>query len=294
VQKVREAAARTQCENNLKQIGLGCQNMVNTVGYFPCSAGWYPGQGAAVGNGFGTLFFHLLPYIEQNSLYESASFTGATFDGDNPSGSYFSGEANIGQGQAFVGAQVVRTFVCRADPTYMGSGPMTTTSQYSGQTQLLWAPSCYAANARIFGVWSTGYTFSPAYSTYAMITDGLSNTCLFAERYANCDGTKDSTAGGLNRACLWDWVEPKALAGHDQWPLYANYSDPNGNAFPLPQIQPPVGYCDCHAPNTGHAGGVVVGLCDGSVRIVTSRVSQATWQAANTPAGDDILMNDWN
>src|SRR6266581_6687314 len=69
VQKVREAANRIQCGNNLKQLGLAAQNYHGVNGHFPPGIGYYPTARNGV---FGTYFFHLLPYVEQDNLYRSA------------------------------------------------------------------------------------------------------------------------------------------------------------------------------------------------------------------------------
>src|SRR5262249_51196583 len=74
VQKVREAAARTQCMNNLKQIGLATHNAHDQFNHLPPALGWYPAPTSASGNGNGNPFFHLLPYIEQGNLYQSSLF----------------------------------------------------------------------------------------------------------------------------------------------------------------------------------------------------------------------------
>src|SRR5437016_8374522 len=66
VQKVREAAARVQCSNNLRQLGLATHNCNDTFGKLPPQYGFYPGDGTSSGGGFGTVFFHLLPFIEQD------------------------------------------------------------------------------------------------------------------------------------------------------------------------------------------------------------------------------------
>jgi prepilin-type N-terminal cleavage/methylation domain-containing protein len=65
VQKVREAAARTQCVNNLKQIGLALHNCHDTQKYFPPAAGAFPIKSLNLG----PITFHILPFLEQGSLF---------------------------------------------------------------------------------------------------------------------------------------------------------------------------------------------------------------------------------
>jgi prepilin-type N-terminal cleavage/methylation domain-containing protein len=300
VQKVREAAVRTQCQNNLKQLGIGCHNAATQIGYVPPLYGWYPARKPTINSGWGTQFFHLLPYIEQQDLYNSAAFNGANWDGENPGGPYFSSEANYGT-PSFVGSQVVPTFSCPADPTNLGV-PIPVMSLFSGE-DLLWGPTSYAGNFQIFR-----WTASPYYQGYfklASIIDGTSQTVLFAERYAVCDGTQNQAlmAYGQNmvRNNLWDWNEPISDAGHADLPQFGlyGYPDPYGpgtsGTLPVPlfQVQPPAGQCAFAVPNTGHYAGLQVAMADGSVRNVAQGVSQTTWQAAVTPANNDILGNDW-
>src|SRR2546430_6279706 len=66
VQKVREAAARMQCANNLKQLGLAAHNCHDSQGRFPPMAGTFGGAYYA------PLMFHLLPYIEQDNVFKMA------------------------------------------------------------------------------------------------------------------------------------------------------------------------------------------------------------------------------
>ncbi|MCA9035360.1 MAG: DUF1559 domain-containing protein [Planctomycetaceae bacterium] len=99
VQQAREAARRTQCKNNLKQIALACHNFHDVYNRMPPASvmdfddkvdnawddgGQYPGLGWDVAPGQGVLF-HLLPYIEQKNLYESAQAPKGFDDHSNPS-----------------------------------------------------------------------------------------------------------------------------------------------------------------------------------------------------------------
>src|SRR5437016_1817756 len=78
VQKVREAASRAQCQNNLKQLSLACHNCADSnQGKLPPGIGTYPAPnmgrcgGTQPGNAWGGLVFHLLPYIEQKTLLQA-------------------------------------------------------------------------------------------------------------------------------------------------------------------------------------------------------------------------------
>jgi type II secretory pathway pseudopilin PulG len=103
VQKVRDVANRSQSMNNLRQIGLACHHCNDSVGKLPPMLGWFPKQGA--GNGYGTVFFHLLPFLEQDSVYKSTL---------NPlSGAY---EVSIGSAPTVP----IKTYSNPADPSADG------------------------------------------------------------------------------------------------------------------------------------------------------------------------------
>jgi prepilin-type N-terminal cleavage/methylation domain-containing protein len=123
VQKVREAAARVQSQNNLKQIALASHSCHDAHDGLPPMLGVYPGSGAS--SGFGTVFFHLLPFVEQDNLYHRAL---------NPvTGQYEAGFAGVN-------ATPVSIYRNPADPSA------------AGQTTIHGlAVSGYAANFLVFG-----------------------------------------------------------------------------------------------------------------------------------------------
>src|SRR5437870_77281 len=73
VQQARKVDAQKECANHIKQLTLAFHNCCDTNGgKMPPLAGFYPGGQEAEKNGFGTIFFHLLPYLEQMDLYKKA------------------------------------------------------------------------------------------------------------------------------------------------------------------------------------------------------------------------------
>ena len=143
VQKVREAAARVKCENNLKQLGLAINNIHDTRGTFPplcsdCADPAFPQCFTPADSWYGrhnyTMFAFLLPFIEQPGIYSQLTPSGYA------GGQYF---------------QVVPTFICPSDyssPSGKSSTP------YGGANQ--WGVSNYAANNYVFGNVEQGNTVS--------------------------------------------------------------------------------------------------------------------------------------
>jgi len=175
VQKVRAVARRTQDSNNLKQICLATINCTDTnAGKLPPVVGAYPNKDASVaGNGYGTLFFHILPYIEQDNLFKRG-FDGTTYRVD----------------AAGVRDTVVKTYVSSSDP---GGGKDLI---YDGWL----AKSNYAANFQVFGSPATN-SLAGESKFPASITDGTSQTIFFGERYQVCNG--DPCAWGYDGGTAW-------------------------------------------------------------------------------------------
>jgi prepilin-type N-terminal cleavage/methylation domain-containing protein/prepilin-type processing-associated H-X9-DG protein len=298
VQKVREAANRAKCTNNLKQLGLAVHHCNDAYGKLPPVHGWFPtASNAPQSNaGYGSVLFHLLPFLEQDNLYKS-SF-----------GSYAIGTATV---QAYspvpnaaVNATAVPVFQCPSDPSMSDGHP-------SGMTA---GGSSYACNFFAFGTAAGSYPNgigNPPFQVSswnwwgsnrisASFPDGTSNTILFTEKYARCEYPPNSTTGG---GTMWAHSGVVNVAsGQSWWPVvmapdYARYNPTSYGLTPgsLFQLQPSpfIGSCDWTRASTAHSGGIQVCLADGSVRGVSPGISYATWWFAFTPAGREPVPSDW-
>jgi prepilin-type N-terminal cleavage/methylation domain-containing protein len=294
VQKVREAAARIQCGNNLHQLGIAAHNCNDQRGRLPPAIGWFASTRPSPQSGWGTLFFHLLPYMEQDTLYQSGLKTGPNSIGQNPGPNqpYYSGEAGAGTPN-YVGTRIIKSYVCPADPSVPPSG-IYTDSVFG----LQWGSSSYAGNFLVFGVVDNGFhlvgSFTNSYQgdgrIPATFQDGTSNTILFTEKYARCE----TNQFGIRRGCMWDWWEESGFVYH---PLVAWETWWGTGIGPQSKFQvrptPFLGNCDPARAATAHPGGIMVCLADASVRGVNPALSGTTWWAAMTPGTGDTLGTDW-
>jgi len=165
VQKVREAAARMQCGNNLKQLGVAIHNCQGTFNMLPPAAGSFAGQNSA-----GNLFFYLLPFIEQQNIYNISQPFG-----------YNSWATNN------VYDQTIKTYLCPSDAT---NQPV---QMWGGG----WACGNYVMNYQVFAP-----NNNPAANAIipATFPDGTANTIIFAEKHGRCQGYGNLWAHGS-----WDY-----------------------------------------------------------------------------------------
>jgi prepilin-type N-terminal cleavage/methylation domain-containing protein len=270
VQKVREAAAKIQSGNNLKQLALGFTMADQTNGNLPPVYMWNPiaVKGYA---GRGGAFFHLLPYIEQENLYRigtSNVLTGSTVTHPDV-------EASNTAGINPPHITFIKSFAAPADET------VTQEQLWVGG----WALGSYATNYRVFANptasgWVVGNN-NPR--KLANIKDGNSNTIMLAEKRAVCQGEGNLWAHG-------DWsINHMSTIGFQWWTGDIG----NENSQP-PQGQVTDANCIRSRPTAFYSGGVSqVALCDGSVRVVNGSISVGTWQAALSPQGREVLSADW-
>jgi prepilin-type N-terminal cleavage/methylation domain-containing protein len=282
VQKVRAAAARMSCSNNLKQICLGVHNYQSTYGKIPPVEGVPRGVNNPYGGGvnnpspdgtYGTIFFYILPYIEQDNVYRQAN-------GDSMN----------------VGGVIIKTYICPSDPsvqnanTYGGCGVMNGDNINRDN----FASCCYAANVMLFEPRGTR-------SIEVAAADGTSNVVAFAERFKNC--SPDGAHGGGCTLPAWAWNTIRN--GGDCWtsPTFGAQNDgigqmncggalfSNGNvAF---QGGPSAQACNWYVTQGGHTGVMMVALADGSARGVTPAMSVVTWTNACNPNDGNVLGPDW-
>jgi prepilin-type N-terminal cleavage/methylation domain-containing protein len=257
VQKVREAANRSTCQNNLRQIALAAINCTDTnSGIMPPGLGIYPSRNYAPNNGQGGVLFHILPYIEQNNLYTQSLRT------DDDRNGYLPTYTQWGVAQTRV-----KTYICPSDYTNNPSDNLLASYAYNGQVFFL----SYS------GGWGNGVKRFPAY-----IQDGSSQTIFFTEKMARAYGT-DGWAPGGNQNYWPDWG-----------PAIADTADggqPSGAAA-IFQIQPKPNGAGNRA-STPHSGAILAAMGDGSVRGVNQGVSPGTWWSALTANVGDVLGSDW-
>jgi prepilin-type N-terminal cleavage/methylation domain-containing protein len=269
VQKVREAAARMTSSNNLKQMSLALHNIASTYdGKLPPAYGGFtpaPDANWQVSGSEGSIYYHLLPFIEQDNMFKSAVTNAAT-------------GANLGYQLDWANKpRLVKTFIAPLDPTNPG---VDNTKPWSS----------YRTNGLAFCDPPGDQTSWQGPRLPASFSDGTSNTVSFAEAYGHVPAmTGDSQwfATMNNGSC--------PNGGRCNGPVYF-VAGPPGYTTPPFYSGPPQNvttYGDLLKPDAYTAGICQVGLMDGSVRRVTVGVSPQTWYYANHPSDGQVLGSDW-
>jgi prepilin-type N-terminal cleavage/methylation domain-containing protein/prepilin-type processing-associated H-X9-DG protein len=273
VQAAREAARRTQCSNNLKQLALGLHNYHDTYKVFPPQA--LPTHGSPNGWGWGPMIF---PFLEQQPLYDVFQPVIGGMIG-TPTGTNWSGTLPA-PNTTFNGVrllqQPVPTFLCPSD------GSSTVLNQFYPRTigstnpDQWYSKSNYVCNQLFIMVAPTwrGPT-GPNPISFASITDGSSNVLMLGERALTITPlSRRSTAGVV-------WGKPTtnsdaATCFHPNHPI--NTSDPSNdfqaNAYSqYPALARTPSNCNAHVATSKHPGGAQFAMGDGSVRFISQTIA---------------------
>ncbi|VTR99831.1 Uncharacterized protein OS=Pirellula staleyi (strain ATCC 27377 / DSM 6068 / ICPB 4128) GN=Psta_2737 PE=4 SV=1: N_methyl_2: SBP_bac_10 [Gemmata massiliana] len=307
VQKVREAAARMKCSNNLKQISLGNMNYESSNGTF------IPGV-SRTGCCWGTWQVPILPFIEQDNIFKIYTNFGGL---DNTGVRYAAG------GNAEVANKRIPTFTCPSD--VQGTvGSITqhnyvlnagNTSLYQSQIPIgctggsVTSTTCTSFGGAPFGWYEDPATLAAGGDSSPVdygagnaslgrcgrprkiteITDGTSNTLMGSEV---CQGQGGSDYRGFS----W-WGGAAGFTAYSQ----PNSTDPDVLTGAGCNSTPPNAPCTTtstasrprmQVARSRHTNGVTVGMCDGSVRFIPNSISLITWRALSTSQGGEVIGND--
>ena len=282
VQKVREAAARMSCSNNLKQLGIAVHSYNDANGRMPFNGDPVANSGCCWNTGARQYSFlaRMLPYIEQDNLFKAGGL------GNSP-------EAVMGSAQAIaLGGTFLKTFKCPSDTTpdtrtnvaNHPGGRVVASTSYKGVSGGNWAWGSFQFNAGgSFGTngldTGNGLFYRSDFRrplTLGQITggDGLSNTLMIGE---------DIGAMNIHNA----WYYANGANGTCSIPLN------NAMTAGQPGFNNPGQWQNVYSFRSRHTSGANFCLADGSVRFVNQSIDLATYRAAASWSGGEVLGSNW-
>jgi prepilin-type N-terminal cleavage/methylation domain-containing protein len=295
VQKVREAANRMKCGNNLKQLGIALHNYLNTHDSFPPGQ-WCPNEtenSPTYHYNRGCWFQCILPFVEQPALYQSVNnydtahlnalhYTCATPGCDDP----------------------VPTFSCPSDPNRgknmtqwngPGTGPATAPQNaqgFHGNYVLCSGSTVFNPASSPKGTALDGIFYVHSRTRIADIPDGTSNTLLASE----INLVPDHLTGGA--CCAGNDLRGRYYNSYFGDTLFSTLNPPNTSlpdvtdlCISLPRFAPCTQSNSTaeHYARSYHPDGVNAGLADGSVHFISNNINPQTYRFMGTRAGGEVL-----
>lgn len=304
VQQAREAARRSQCKNNLKQLGLALHNYESSLSVFP-------GLSSDSAYGF-SVQARLLPYVDQASLQHLINFNIPLMTGSG-------GSQVLNSAHAQVSGQVIPLFLCPSDgqtPVFQNSN--TGTGSFAGTNYVV----CTGSGTNTFydtRATTDGMFWWASAGRFRDMTDGTSNTLLMSESLLG-NGVDTTSASGIdyrrqmaryggggmgaagqgftgapghnpNLAAAAAGAAAGDGRGRSSW-LWGREHLNTFNTYGTPNIKIP----DIHrngfgwfASRSNHVGGAHVLLGDGSTRFVSDSIDISTWRALGTRSGGEVI-----
>jgi prepilin-type N-terminal cleavage/methylation domain-containing protein len=293
VQSAREAARWTQCNNNLKQLSLGCLNHAQQFGFLP-GGGWGTNWVGDPNHGAGTKqpggwVFNVLPFIDQQNVFAlQAGLTGSAKSAAavtmlstplvafncptrRPLGLYPTWEtAGYFSSDCALSSTTVPTNVAKTDYAANGGDTYTDPTSFNGPNAGTGGgPGTYAVGSatgsqsgwQTIAKTATGVVFGGSQLPMASITDGASNTYLLGEKYIDPDDyTNGNDLGDNENAYMGDNEDISRWAN-------AGYSTP---------MQDTPGNAVRYDFGSAHANGFGMAFCDGSVHVISFFIDMTT------------------
>lgn len=262
VQAAREAARRTQCINNLKQIGLACltheeaHSAFPTGGWSAAEKGYFTGADPDLGvteTQPGGWTYNILPYIEQQSLHD----LGAGQTAANKKPLFAQREQTSITGMICPSRRLAGVLRPMYNGRYpVNSSPFTIAAKgdYAGNAGDNYSPEAAAVN--------TGVFYHKSVTHVADVTDGLSNTYLVGEKYLCPDYYETGEDGG---------DDDSLFVGANCDNLRSTY--PGTKTVPTPPYQDQPGVYACYSFGSAHSDAFNMAMCDGSVRTISYSIN---------------------
>lgn len=305
VQKVREAASRMQCSNNLKQMGLALHNFADkTNGQLPAAiihSGrrnsttnpvycgpevCYKGQSYAVYNHSG--FVALLPYIEQDNLFRQYDYQ-RVGSSSSPYGVPIGPDGGTANPNRAVASEKIKVYSCPSDedPPTVNSG--------AGGTDFYERTNLRRSNYMFNSGSSTDYDGD--YGTLASTTRGVFGNNGAASIATMQDGTSNTIAIGESR-------QLHTSTSYGPYWGAGTHTAVHGRIYNSASYTPNAPYGNCPGSSTKkcqyawglgsyHTGGINVVMCDGSVRFIRDAIAPVTWGQLGTPNGGEVVSGDF-